>query len=53
MLNQSNVLVYTGFKTRWNYFEMRCCIRDSDNGKFAEKGLVSRSELLETHAKWT
>jgi hypothetical protein len=36
------VPVYPGFKTRQNYLEMQCCVHDSDNGKFAEKGLVFR-----------
>jgi hypothetical protein len=46
------VPVYPGFKTRWNYLETWRCVRDSDNGKFAEEGLVSHSELSETCAKW-
>jgi hypothetical protein len=49
----NSVPVYPGFKTQWNYLETRLCVRDSDNGKFAEEGLVSHSELSETRAKWT
>jgi hypothetical protein len=47
------VSVYPGFKTRWNYLEIRRCVRDSDNGKSAEEGLISRSQLSETRATWT